>query len=100
YYRLIAVPEAAFGLIGSGFAVIGFLIPALARRLVARWKGTGNLALVAVLTSAGLSGAAFVWPVFGLLWLVPLGAAMSLIQFYVSHYLNQAVTDPRQRATV
>jgi hypothetical protein len=97
YYRLIAVPEAAFGLIGSGFAVIGFLIPALARRLVARWKVTGNLALVAGLTFAGLSGAAFVWPVFGLLWLVPLGAAMSLIQFYVSHYLNQAVTDPRQR---
>ena len=100
YYRLIAVPEAAFGLIGSGFAVIGFLIPALARRLVIRWQITGNLALVAALTLAGLSGAAFVWPVYGLLWLVPLGAAMSLTQFYVSHYLNKAVTDSRQRATV
>lgn len=100
YYRLIAVPEAAFGLIGSGFAVIGFLVPALARRLVIRWKITGNLALVAALTLAGLSGAAFVWPVYGLLWLVPLGAAMSLTQFYVSHYLNKAVMDSRQRATV
>ncbi len=100
YYRLIAVPEAAFGLIGSGFAVIGFLIPALARRLVVRWKITGNLALVAALTLVGLSGAAFVWPVYGLIWLVPLGAAISLTQFYVSHYLNKAVTDSRQRATV
>jgi hypothetical protein len=53
-----------------------------------------------MLTLVGLSGAAFVWPVYGLLWLVPLGVAMSLTQFYISHYLNQVVTDSRQRATV
>jgi MFS family permease len=100
YYRLIAVPEAAFGFIGSAFAVIGFLVPALARKLVLRWRIAGNLAFVAVLTLVGLSGAAFVWPVYGLLWLVPLGVAMSLTQFYISHYLNQVVTDSRQRATV
>ena len=100
YYRLIAVPEAAFGFIGSAFAVIGFLVPALARKLVLRWRIAGNLAFVALLTLVGLSGAAFVWPVFGLLWLVPLGVAMSLTQFYISHYLNQVVTDSRQRATV
>lgn len=100
YYRLIAVPEAAFGLIGSGFAVIGFLVPALARRLIVRWKITGNLVFVAGLTLAGLAGAALVLPIYGLLWLVPLGVAMSLTQFYVSHYLNKAVTDSRKRATV
>lgn len=100
YYRLIAVPEAAFGLIGSGFAVIGFLVPALARRLVVRWKITGNLVFVAALTLAGLAGAALVVPIYGLLWLVPLGVAMSLTQFYVSHYLNKAVTDSGRRATV
>lgn len=100
YYRFIAVPEAAFGLIGSGFALIGFLAPALARRLVTKWKISGNFVFVAALTLTGLAGASLMWPIWGLLWLVPLGMAISLTQFYVSHYLNKAVTDPRQRATV
>jgi len=100
YFRLIALPEATFGLIGSGFAAIGFFVPVLARRLVARWTIQGNFALVAALTLAGLTGVAFVWPIYGLLWLVPVAVAMSLTQFFVSHYLNKAVTDSRQRATV
>ncbi|HEU4678630.1 MAG TPA: MFS transporter [Terrimicrobiaceae bacterium] len=100
YYRLISVPEAAFGFIGSAFAVIGFLVPALARKLVRRWGIIGNFAFVALLTLVGLLGTALVWPLYGLLWLVPLGMAMSLTQFYISHYLNQVVTDSRQRATV
>lgn len=100
YYRVIALPDAVFGLIGSGFALIGFVVPALARRLVASWRMQSNFALIAVLTLAGLAGAAFVWPVYGLLWLLPLAVAMSLTQFFVSHYLNAAVTDSRQRATV
>lgn len=100
YFRFIAVAEAAFGVIGSGFAVIGFLTPALARRLVGRWNISRNLALVAALTLAGLLGVSRIWPIWGLLWLIPLAMAMSLTQFYVSYYLNRAVTDARQRATV
>ncbi len=100
YYRLIALPDAVFGLIGSGFAVIGFFAPVLARRLVSRWKIEGNFTLVAALTIAGLAGVSLIWPIYGLIWLAPLGVAMSLIQFFVSHYLNKVVTDSRQRATV
>ena len=100
YYRLIALPDAVFGLVGSGFAVIGFFVPALARKLVSRWNIRANFALIAALTIAGLAGVALVWPIYGLLWLVPLGVAMSLTQFFVSHYLNKVVTDSRQRATV
>jgi MFS family permease len=100
YYRLIALPDAVFGLIGSGFAAIGFFAPVLARRLASRWKIEGNFILVAALTIAGLAGVSLIWPIYGLIWLVPLGVAMSLIQFFVSHYLNKVVTDSRQRATV
>jgi MFS family permease len=100
YYRLIALPDAVFGLIGSAFAVIGFFVPAIARRLVSRWKIEGNFTLIAALTIAGLAGVSLIWPIYGLIWLVPLGAAMSLTQFFVSHYLNKVVTDSRQRATV
>ena len=95
YYRLIALPDAAFGLIGSGFAVIGFFTPLLARRLVSRWKIERELSLVAALTLAGLAGVSLIWPIYGLIWLVPLGVAMSLTRFFVSHYLNAAVTDSR-----
>ncbi|HEY5769249.1 MAG TPA: hypothetical protein VIS71_05320, partial [Terrimicrobium sp.] len=56
--------------------------------------------LVAALTLSGLAGTALVWPIYGLLWLLPLGVAISLAQFFVSHYLNEAVTDSRRRATV
>ena len=100
YFRFIAVPEAAFGVIGSGFAVIGFLTPALARRLVGRWNISRNLALVAALTLAGLLGVSRIWPIWGLLWLIPLAMAMSLTQFYVSYYLTGPSRDARQRATV
>jgi hypothetical protein len=100
YYRLIALPDAAFGLIGSGFAVFGFFVPVLARRLVARRTMRGNFTLVAALVFVALVGISRVWPIYGLLWLLPLGTAMSLTQFFVSHYLNEVVTDSRQRATV
>ena len=100
YYRLIAVPDWAFGLIGSGFAVIGFLTPRLSRWLVERWPQRANFALVAALTFAGLAGAALAIPRWGLVPIVPLGVAMSLLGFFVSHYLNEAVTDSSQRATV
>lgn len=100
YYRLIAIPEAAFGLIGSSFAVIGFVLPPLARRLAERRSMRANFSLVAALVLAGFTGVAFAWPLWGLLPLLPIGAAMSLTGFFVSHYLNAAVTDSRRRATV
>jgi MFS family permease len=100
YYRLIALPDATFGLVGSGFAVLGFFVPALARRLVTRGTMRGNFAIVAILVALALVGIARIWPIYGLIWLVPLGTAMSLTQFFVSHYLNGLVTDSRQRATV
>ena len=100
YYRLIAIPEAAFGVIGSAFALLGFFLSPLARRLAEQRSPRANFSLVAALILAGFTGVAFVQPLWGLLPLLPLGAAMSLTGFFVSHYLNAAVTDSAQRATV
>ena len=100
YYRLIAIPEAAFGLIGSGFAVIGFFMPPLARRLAERGTMRGNFSIVAAFVLAGFIGISFAWPLWGLVFVLPLGVAMSLTGFFVSHYLNAVVTDSRLRATV
>ena len=100
YYRLIAIPEAAFGLIGSSFALLGFFLSPVARRFAEHRSLRANFSLVAALILAGLSGIAFARPLWGLLPLLPLGAAMSLTGFFVSHYLNAAVTDSALRATV
>lgn len=100
YYRLIALPEATFGLIGSGFAVIGFFMPPLARRLAERGTMRGNFSLVAACVLAGLAGISSAVPRWGLVFVLPLGVAMSLTGFFISHYLNAVVTDSRLRATV
>lgn len=100
YYRLITLPDASFGLIGSGFALLGFFTPPLARRLAERQSMGGNFLIVAGLVLVGLFGISFIVPIYGLLFLLPLGVAMSLTTFFVSHYLNIAVTDSAQRATV
>ncbi len=100
YYRIIHLPDATFGLIGSGFAILGFITPALARRMVERWPQRLNFTLVAALIFVGFLGCAFIWPVYGLIWLIPIGMAMSFTQFFVSHYLNALVTDSTKRATI
>jgi hypothetical protein len=61
---------------------------------------TGNFAVVATLIIVGLIGVAFVLPIYGLVFLLPLGVSISLTGYFVSHYLNAAVTDSAQRATV
>lgn len=100
YYRLIQLPEASFGLIGSGFAVLGFFTPRLSKWLVANRSEGANFAITAGLTLAGLIGVACAWPRWGLLLVAPIGMAMSMVQFFVSHYLNATVTDSKRRATV
>ncbi len=99
YYRLIGLPEASFGLIGSGMALLGFVLPGLARRMTEQRSPVYNLGAVALLTLLGLVGITRFIPIAGLIPVVFLTAAMYLTGFFVSHYLNH-VTDSHQRATV
>lgn len=99
YYRLIQLPEAIFGLIGSAMALIGLFVPRLARRLVETRSPRFNFILLALLIGAGLYGMSQMVPVFGIIPVAMLSAAMVLLQFFQSHYLNQ-LTPSAQRATV
>jgi MFS family permease len=99
YYRLIEIPEALFGVIGSLLALCGFVVPGLARRLTERRTPLFNLLLTAALVLIGLGGICFAWPWFGLLPALLLFSSMYMIGFFLSHYLNQA-TSSEQRATV
>jgi len=99
FYRLIEIPEWAFGAIGAGAALAGIFTGGLMGWMVKRWGASTNFLVVTLLIFAGLLGLA--WPVakWGLLGVVPLLLVMRFLQFFLSHYLN-AVTDSTRRATV
>ena len=99
YYRAIDLPEAAFGLIGSAFALLGFFIPRLARRMAHRCSPARNFAAMALATAAGLWGMSCFWPIVGLLPVVSLMVVMYLNNFFMSHYLNR-LAGSELRATI
>ena len=99
YYRLIDLPEASFGLIGSGLALLGLVIPRLAYKMANRHTPVYNLGVMAVLAMLGLIGMTAFFPVIGLLPVALLSAVMYLGRFFQSHYLNR-ITASHQRATV
>jgi MFS family permease len=99
FYRLIDLPEATFGLIGSALAVLGLIMPRLARSLVQKHSPGFNLGIMAGFTFIGLIGMTFFWPIIGLLPMIVLTAVMYLQNFFQSDYLNR-ITSSHQRATV
>lgn len=99
YYRLIGIPTVWFGIIGAGFGLIGFVVPTIGRRLVARRSITFNFGLLAVLTGAGLLGLTLRLPWFGAVFVALLSMVMGLLSFFLSTYLN-ALVEARERATV
>ncbi|PLY00380.1 MAG: MFS transporter [Desulfuromonas sp.] len=99
YYRIIGIPEALFGVLGSALALFGFVAPGIARRLSERRSPLSNLMLTALIILLGLSGMCFAWPWIGVIPALLLFSSMYLTGFFLSNYLNRA-TSSEQRATV
>jgi hypothetical protein len=99
YYRLINLPEASFGLIGSGLAMLGLIIPWLAYKMVNWYSPAYNLAVMAMISIMGLFGTTLFMPIIGLLPVALLSVVMYMGRFFQSHYLNR-ITASHQRATV
>jgi hypothetical protein len=99
YYRLIEVPDAAFGLLGAVFAGLGLIIPRLAAWLVQHRNPAANYTMVAALAFAGFLGVAQAWPWYGVLVVICFSVSFGLLNFFTSHYLNAQV-DSAHRATV
>jgi len=99
YYRLIEIPEALFGIIGSGMALIGLVIPLISIKMTERFTPRFNLFSLAAVTGVGLFGMSFFKPVYGLIPAVILYSGIYLAGFFVSFYLNH-ITRSSQRATV
>ncbi len=99
YYRIIDLPEASFGLIGSGVALMGLLVPRVARAMVENFKLRTNLLWLTGLSLLALWGLTLFIPRLGVLPMVLVFVCMMLTSFFCSHYLNR-ITASSQRATV
>ncbi len=99
YYRLIEIPEATFGLIGSLLAGLGLVIPRIAMKMTDRFTPRMNLLSIAATTVIGLVGMSLFKPIIGLVPAIILFSGMYMTGFFVSHYLNQ-ITPSSHRATV
>ncbi|HTA30958.1 MAG TPA: MFS transporter [Candidatus Cybelea sp.] len=99
YFRLIQIPEAAFGVIGATMGGLGLAVSPVARRMVANNSVARNYALLALTVLAGMIGVSCRWHYWGVLFIVPLAGAMMALDYIVSYYLN-AVVGSNHRATV
>ncbi len=99
YFRTIAVPEVAFGIIGAMMGGLGLVVSPIARRMVQTNPVLGNYGIVAGTILVGLIGVACRWTYWGVIFILPLGASMMALGYMVSYYLN-AIVDSAHRATV
>ncbi len=99
YYRLIGLPDASFGLIGSGVALLGLAVPRLARFMAERLSPGWNALLLSLLMPGLLWLVGCFIPMYGVLPMAGVFVGLMLTSFFTSHYLN-ALTPSSQRATV
>jgi MFS family permease len=98
-YRLIDIPEPAFGLVGAGSAALSLLAAGPIRRLAMRASPRRNFFVLVAVTLMGLAGTACFVPWWGVVFAMLLSLTMRMVVFLQSHYLNQLVNSER-RATV
>jgi MFS family permease len=99
YYRLIDLPEAVFGVLGSTVAVLGLFVPRLARIMTERFSPGKNVVVLSAALLVVLIALTFFIPYLGLLPMMLVFIGMMLVSFFTSHYLNE-ITESHQRATV
>ena len=99
YYRLIGIPEWAFGFIGAAVGVTGFFVPGIARRLNERFSPLGVLGIAAGVGVLALGLLAPAWPGFGLVPAMLLMTLLGLVGFTVGRHLH-ASAESSQRATL
>ena len=99
YYRLIGLPEASFGVIGSAMVILGFFTPTCARWMSGKVTPVGNFWILAAILMSGLVGIALCSGYWGLAFAAMIFVAMSFIGYFSSLYLNE-ISPSDMRATV
>jgi len=99
YYRIIDLPEASFGFIGSSIAALGLLVPRLAHIMIKKFSPGKNVVILGLLMITTLFLLALFVPYLGLIPMMVVFIGLMLTSFLTSHYLNE-ITESHQRATV
>jgi len=99
YFRLINLPEASFGIIGSAIALIGLVTPKVAEHMAQNYSPKTNMLIVFMISGCGLIGLTGFYPYWGLIPVAFIFVALTFVSFLTSHYLNK-ITASHQRATV
>jgi MFS family permease len=99
YWKVIELPIASYGVIGSGMALMGLFVPTLARVLSEKSTPVKNFLLVSTVVFLGLIGLGLAIPHWGIVPAVFLYASIQFTGYFVSRYLNE-VAPSEQRATV
>lgn len=99
YYRMIEIPEFAFGLIATIASLMGLALPSLFKYLVRRFSPLVNFSIAGAWIFLGLLALAPAVPFWGIIPAPLIMAALGFVGFLTSRYLN-ALTSSHQRATV
>jgi hypothetical protein len=99
YFRLIDLPEWTYGFIGAGMGLLGWFVPALAKKLNERFGMLANLGFTTIGILMGLIALIPAWPIYGVLPAIFLMAMMGFLGFTLSRVLNEEAESSR-RATV
>ncbi len=99
YYRVIGLPESLFGVMGALTAVLGLVIPKLARIIAETYRPAHALGITFSVALAGLWAMNFFWPHLGAVPALAVFSAMYFNGFFISFYINQMASSD-QRATV
>lgn len=99
YFRQIGLPDASFGLIGAGMAVLGLVTPRIAEHMADRYSATKNMVITGSIGFIGLCGLTTFSVYTGLLAMACIFTGLTLTSFFTSHYLN-SITASKMRATV
>lgn len=99
YYRLIGVPDWAFGLIGSTIALGNWFVPGIAARVNQKLSPTSALTVGGVVAGIILFMLPPAWPVTGLASAMMLMMMLGYVGFTVGRHLHH-VAESSQRATL
>ena len=99
YYRIIGIPEASYGIIGSLIALIGIFVPRGARYMAENWPPAVNVLVLVIVTLTALLGLPLMVPLLGVIFMILIFMVMMTNSFFMSHYLNQ-LTESEMRATI
>ena len=98
-FRLIEIPEYLFGALGLGMSLTGLFVARGARWLTTKLSSIQNLFALFIWVLINLYLLQLAIPLWGVIPFLLLGMTMSVMNFLLSHYLNQATSSER-RATV